>query len=223
MTFVGVGPGPLGYKFAQLFSVRSGGIRREVQMDPESIASLLEGARSTRRAFLQQLGAAAVAAMAVHGVLPAQARAEGLRHAVLSEAEVKCLEALGDTLLPGAAKEGIAHYVDTQLASSQPLLMLRYLDFPMPLTDFYRQGLAALDALAASRHQKPFCELTAAQRNDLVFALAKSNPAEWQGPPAPLFYFALRADAVDVVYGTMKGFEALGIPYMAHIAPKEVW
>lgn len=192
-------------------------------MAPESIASLLEDARHTRRAFLQQLGTAAIAAVAVQGLLPAQTRAAGLRLAVLTETEVKCLEALGDTLLPGAAKEGIAHYVDTQLASSQPLLMLRYLDFPMPLTDFYRQGLAALDALATSRHQKPFCELTAMQREDLVFAIAKSNPNEWKGPPAALFYFALRADAVDVVYGTMKGFEALGIPYMAHIAPKEAW
>ncbi len=192
-------------------------------MAPESIASLFESARQTRRAFLQQLGTAAVAAAAVQGLLPAQARSSGLGHAVLTEAEVKCLEALGDTLLPGAAKEGLAQYVDTQLASSQPLLMLRYLDFPMPLPDFYRQGLAALDALATSRHQKPFCELTGTQRDNLVFAIARSNPPEWKGPPAPLFYFALRADAVDVVYGTMKGFEALGIPYMAHIAPKEAW
>lgn len=192
-------------------------------MSQESITFLLEGARRTRRAFLQQLGAAAVAAMTVHGLLPAQARAAGLRHAVLTEAEVKVLEALGDTLLPGAAKAGIAHYVDTQLASRAPLLMLRYLDFPVPLVDFYRQGLAALDALATSRHQKPFCELANLQRDDLVFALAKTNPADWKGPPAPLFYFALRADAVDTVYGTMQGFEALGIPYMAHIAPKESW
>jgi hypothetical protein len=33
----------------------------------------------------------------------------------------------------------------------------------------------------------------------------------------------LRADAVDVVYGTMEGYEALGIPYMAHIAPDKRW
>lgn len=193
-------------------------------MTPESIASLFEAARWSRRTFLQQLGTGAVAALAIQdGLLPAQARAASIRHAVLTEAEVKALEALGDTLLPGAAKAGIAHYVDKQLASREPLLMLRYLDFPMQLADFYRQGLAALDALATSRHQKTFSELSNTQRDGLVFALAKTNPADWKGPPAPLFYFALRADAVDTVYGTMQGFEALGIPYMAHIAPKESW
>jgi hypothetical protein len=33
----------------------------------------------------------------------------------------------------------------------------------------------------------------------------------------------LRSDAVDVVYGTVEGYESLGIPYMAHIAPDRRW
>jgi hypothetical protein len=33
----------------------------------------------------------------------------------------------------------------------------------------------------------------------------------------------LRSDAVDVVYGTMDGYAALGIPYMPHIAPTKRW
>ena len=36
-------------------------------------------------------------------------------------------------------------------------------------------------------------------------------------------YAVLRADAVDVVYGTMEGYEALGIPYMPHIPPEKRW
>jgi hypothetical protein len=32
-------------------------------------------------------------------------------------------------------------------------------------------------------------------------------------------YFVLRSDAVDVVYGTMEGYESLGVPYMPHIVP----
>ena len=39
----------------------------------------------------------------------------------------------------------------------------------------------------------------------------------------PMAYAVLRADAVDVVYGTMEGYQALGIPYMAHIAPDRRW
>jgi len=33
----------------------------------------------------------------------------------------------------------------------------------------------------------------------------------------------VRNDAVDVVYGTQSGFEQLGVPYMAHIAPPSRW
>jgi hypothetical protein len=45
----------------------------------------------------------------------------------------------------------------------------------------------------------------------------------WSGRPAALVYAVLRADAVDVVYGTMEGYEALGIPYMPHIPPEKRW
>ena len=45
----------------------------------------------------------------------------------------------------------------------------------------------------------------------------------WQGPPGPFVYLVLRSDAVDVVYGTMDGYAALGIPYMPHIAPEKRW
>jgi len=45
----------------------------------------------------------------------------------------------------------------------------------------------------------------------------------WQGPAGPFVYLILRSDAVDVVYGTMEGYAALGIPYMPHIAPEKRW
>jgi hypothetical protein len=48
-------------------------------------------------------------------------------------------------------------------------------------------------------------------------------PAGWRGPSAPLFYFALRSDAVDVVYGTIEGFRKLNVPYMPHIVPPRRW
>ena len=35
------------------------------------------------------------------------------------------------------------------------------------------------------------------------------------GPPGPFVYLVLRSDAVDVVYGTMDGYAALGVPHMA--------
>ena len=44
-----------------------------------------------------------------------------------------------------------------------------------------------------------------------------------QGPASPFVFGVLRSDAVDVVYGTMEGYAALGIPYMPHIAPTQKW
>ena len=65
--------------------------------------------------------------------------------------------------------------------------------------------------------------LSADQRIDLVREIAQKNPPEWSGPPAPLFCFVTRSDAVDVYYGTQEGFARLNIPYMAHILPPKKW
>jgi len=46
---------------------------------------------------------------------------------------------------------------------------------------------------------------------------------DWTGRPGALVYAVLRTDAVDVVYGTMEGYEALGISYMPHIPPEKRW
>jgi hypothetical protein len=53
--------------------------------------------------------------------------------------------------------------------------------------------------------------------------ISKDEVLNWEGAPASFFSFVLRADALDVVYGTEHGFEQLGIPYMAHISPQEAW
>jgi len=156
---------------------------------------------------------------------PRDARAQSVPLVVLSASEQRTLEALGDTLLPGAAAEGLAHYLDHQLAAppADSLLMLRYLDVPPPYAAFYQPCLAAVDASCQTQHDQRFDELDAAERTAFVGVMQKGNPAGWQGPPAPFFYFVLRSDAVDVVYGTQAGFEKLGVPYMAHIPPATNW
>ena len=65
--------------------------------------------------------------------------------------------------------------------------------------------------------------LVSAQGRSLVEKIANSNPPGWAGPPAPLVYFVVRSDAVDVVYGTPEGFDKLGVPYMQHIMPPRKW
>lgn len=177
----------------------------------------------------QLLGAMAATAAGMRiltplGLLsPARARAQGAPLAVLTVAEGATLEALGDTLLPGAAEAGIANFVDAQLAKELPFLIYRYLDVPIPPADFYRGGLAALDAYAAASRGKVFVDLPDDLRAAVVGEIAKGDPEGWQGPPAGVVYFVVRADAVDVVYGTEAGFERLGLPYIPHIAPPERW
>ena len=181
-----------------------------------------------RRDFIKQMGLGLIAVTVGGGKMlltPRQARAQGAELAVLSPTEAKLLEALGETLLPGAAEEGIAHFVDYHLSvpPADSLLMLRYLDVPPPYDGFYHGGLANLDVFARSRFDKGFADLEPEQRAELVGFISHQQPEGWKGYPAPLFYFAVRADAVDVVYGTEEGFAKLDIPYMAHIAPPTPW
>lgn len=173
------------------------------------------------------IGGAAIAAAAGTGLWfnAREARRRGDALNQLNESHRLTLEALGEALLPGAREAGIAHFVDAQLrnAPEDCLLTLRYFDWPPPYGAFYAGGLTALEALSQTRHQMPFHQLSPEQAGVIVGGLLSGQAEDWQGPPAPLFYLSVRSDAVDVVYGTVEGFEKLGIPYMAHIEPQRPW
>jgi hypothetical protein len=156
---------------------------------------------------------------------PRAAMAQGVPLKVLTPDERATLEAFGDTLLPGAKDAGLAHYVDQQLSvpASEALLMARAVGVMPPYANFYRAGLAGLDAASQKAHGAKFAALAQEKRGALVEDLRQKVPDGWSGPPSPFFYFVSRADAVDVFYGTVEGFERLGIPYMPHIAPLKRW
>jgi len=101
--------------------------------------------------------------------------------------------------------------------------MLKYVDYPGTCVAFYRQGLGSLDRVARARHGVAFPALEPAVKSALVGEIARQQPPGWQGPPSQLFYFIIRGDAVDVVYGTRQGYARLEVPYMAHIAPPKAW
>lgn len=185
-------------------------------MDPRRRSMVMQGAFGL---FAFQIGGS------VAILTPRAARAAQVPMRVLGAAQVRTLEALGDTLVPGAAEAGLAAYLDHQLAAppTDSLLMIRYLDVPPPHAPFYAGGLAAVDAAAKRQFGRPFGSLDAEERTTFVGAMQRGALDGWQGPPAPFFYFVLRSDAVDVVYGTPEGFEKLGVPYMAHIPPTEKW
>lgn len=173
-----------------------------------------------RRDLLQQMGTGLVLLTvdtAWGQVSPARARAQSEPFRILTAAEAATLEAFGETLLPGAQQAGIAHYVDDQLARDNPMLLLKYLDWTATsFVDFYRQSLASLQHLSYEK-------LTPEQKTALVREISQGNPKGWTGPPAPLFFFVARNDAVDVYYGTREGFDRLKVPYLAHILPPQKW
>lgn len=182
----------------------------------------------TRRSFLRNTGIGLLT-FYVGGceveMTPREAREKQVAFGALSDDEAKTIDALGDLLLPGAASAGLAHFIDHQLgtAPEQQLLMIKYLGVSPPFAPFYQGGLAAVNALSQTQKGKAYFELTQDEQSELLGQFAQANPDGWEGPPGPFFYFVLRMDAVDVVYGTKDGIESLGIPYMAHIEPPSRW
>lgn len=154
-----------------------------------------------------------------------EAREQGADFRNLTAQETRTLEAFGEVLVPGAAKAGIAHFVDANLVRphAECLLTIRYLDVLPPYGAFYAAGLKALDDLARASAGKDFADLDGAAAADLVRPMLAGQMNGWNGPPAPLLYLAVRSDAADLVYGTPDAFERLGLPYVAHIEPPTTW
>ena len=160
---------------------------------------------------------------------PKDAHEKGADFLKLSAAQVVTLDALGEAIVPGARVAGLSHYIDANLARDvgASLLMVRYLDVSMPQSEFYKRGLAALDSHCLDKVGKTFADLVETETTPIIASLLGGSPSGWEkisnAPPAPLFYLAVRGDAIDIVYGTMAGFEALDVPYVGHIDPKAAY
>jgi Gluconate 2-dehydrogenase subunit 3 len=181
-----------------------------------------------RRGFVKgaTLGALAFSVGGVEVLLtPGEARARSVPFRLLDGHQGETLEALGETLVPKAREAGIAHYIDQQISvpPQESLLQARIFNFRPPFAEFYRNTILAVDDHSRKLFGKEFAQLTAKDQREFVDRMRQNKIEDWKGRPAALTYAVLRADAVDVVYGTMEGYEALGIPYMAHIAPEKRW
>ena len=156
---------------------------------------------------------------------PAQARSHQVPLQVLTPQEATILESLGEVLVPGAAEAGLVQFVDQQLSvpANDALLMARYLNVEPPYVDFYRAAIEAVRTFTRARYRVPIERLSEESVVNLISEFSASQPDQWQGPPSPLVYVLLRGDAVDVVYGTVEGFERLGVPYLPHILPPSNW
>ena len=181
-----------------------------------------------RRGFVRgaTLGALAFSVGGVEVVMaPGEARARNVPFRLLDAHQGETLEALGETLVPQAREAGIAHYIDQQLSvpPHESLLQARILNFRPPFADFYRTAILTVDESSRRIFGKDYAQLSAGDQREFADRMRQNKIEGWTGRPGAAVYTVLRADAVDVVYGTMEGYEALGIPYMPHIPPEKRW
>jgi len=147
---------------------------------------------------------------------PREAKEKSFTPLVLKSDQNLVLEQLSETLVPGSIDAGIAAYIDSQLSrGSESLLMAKYLNVtPLQQTGFYTTAIN--NATIALKNSKGTMQA-------LVEKMFNDSVEGWQGAPASFFLFLLRADGLDVTYGTETGAEQLGIPYSAHISPESSW
>ncbi|HTV28070.1 MAG TPA: gluconate 2-dehydrogenase subunit 3 family protein [Xanthobacteraceae bacterium] len=181
-----------------------------------------------RRAFMQGAGLGTLAFI-VNGaeimLTPRQAQAQAVPLRTLTAGQAATLDAVGETLVPGAKEAGITNFVDQQISvpPEEALLQARILNVRPPFANFYRAALGAIDGASSKTKGHKFAELTPAEQHDFINLMRQNKIEGWQGPPGPFVYTVLRSDAVDVVYATVEGYDMLGIPYMPHVPPIKKW
>src|SRR5262245_19293591 len=162
-----------------------------------------------RRAFMKgaAIGALAFTVGGAEVMLtPGAARAQGVPFRTLTADQAATLEALGETLVPGARQAGISHFVDQQISipAEEALLEARILNVRPPYANFYRAALGAVDrASQALNSGRGFAQLNEAEQRDFVGNMRQNKIEGWQGPGGSFVYTVLRFDAIDVVYGTV--------------------
>lgn len=110
---------------------------------------------------------------------------------------------------PGASDAGVLNYIDLALAGA-------YAD----RQDFYRRGLAALDAYCRATHNAPFVKLDAARQDAVIKAIEDNKATGFTWPSAAAFFNTLRTHTMegmfaDPVYGGNKdfaGWRLVGFP-----------
>src|SRR5438445_4850035 len=133
---------------------------------------------------------------------PRAARSQGVPLRTLTAAQAATLDALGETLVPGARQAGISHFVDQQISipAEEALLEARILNVRPPYANFYRAALGAIDrASKALNSGRGFAQLSEAEQRGFVDAMRQNKVEGWQGPAGGFVYLLLRSDAVDVV------------------------
>jgi gluconate 2-dehydrogenase gamma chain len=125
------------------------------------------------------------------------------------------VEAFTERLMPGApgmagARDaGVLNYIDLALDGA-------YAD----LQNFYRRGLASLDAYCQKTNKASFVQLSEAKQDEVIKALEDGKASEFTWPSARAFFNTLRTHTIegmfaDPVYGGNRdfaGWKLVGFP-----------
>jgi gluconate 2-dehydrogenase gamma chain len=176
----------------------------------------------SRRDFLKGAvaGAGAVATAGVAPQAAAQNAPMQMDHgaglgAFFNPEESATISAFTERLMPGApgkpgAREaGVLNYIDLALAGA-------YAD----MQEFYRHGLAQLDAYSRKTHSAAFARVPESQQDEIIAALESGKADGFTWPTAREFFNTLRTHTMegmfsDPVYGGNKdfaGWRLVGFP-----------
>src|SRR5207245_11556157 len=148
--------------------------------------------------------------------VPTPAHSTGAGHgAFLNDEDAATVAAFTERLMPGApgrpgARDtGVPNYIDLALAGA-------YAD----LQDFYRRGLAQLDAYCRTNHKAPFSLLEPARQDEVIAALEQGKAAGFSWPTAQEFFSVVRTHTMegmfaDPLYGGNRefaGWRLVGFP-----------
>jgi len=187
---------------------------------------------TTRRAFLKRaaVGAGSVAGA---GLLPdasaqtldqhqdataaaPQAHAAGAANGTFfNTQDAATIAAFTERLMPGAPRKpgardaGVLNYIDLALSGAYA-----------ELQEFYRRGLAQLDAYCRKTYSEPFVRLDTGKQDAVITALEQGKATGFTWPTAQAFFETLRTHTIeglfaDPVYGGNKdfaGWRLVGFP-----------
>ena len=146
----------------------------------------------------------------------AEGHAKSIGHgAFLNDADAATIAAFTERLMPGAPGKpgaldaGVLNYIDLALAGA-------YAD----QQDFYRRGLAALDAHCRTAYGESFVRLGAERQDEVIKTLEAGKASEFTWPTAQAFFNTVRTHTIegmfaDPIYGGNKdfsGWRLVGFP-----------
>lgn len=147
---------------------------------------------------------------------PGQQHPNGAEHgAFFNHADAATIAAFTERIMPsepgkpGARDADVLNYIDLALAGAYA-----------ELQDFYRRGIASLDAHCRATYKESFVHLTPEKQDEVISALEEGKASEFTYPTAREFFVTLRVHTMegmfaDPLYGGNRdfaGWRLVGFP-----------